>query len=196
MLTSLPRLLIERVYEHRARWATRRLLRLIRPGDSVIDIGAGDCRVDRLLQRRGQCVVTPVDVEDFNRTELTLQIFDGKRLPFDDDTFDVGLFLFVLHHAQDVASVLAEARRVCRRHVIVFEDIIVTWRDRKTFRWFHRWLTWSEKIGYPFREWTPDEWTKLAESVGLKEESRNELGRDIGPIASRHIAFVWRKTEA
>lgn len=184
---------IDRVYEHRARWAARRILPFLKENDTVIDIGAGDCRVDEILQRRGKVVVTPVDVEDFNRSSLKVLLFDGKHLPFPDDHFDVALFLFVLHHAEDVEAVLAEARRVTRRAVIVFEDLNKNWWDRFTFRMFHKWLKVSEKIEYPFREWTPDQWTVLANKVGLKEQSRQPLGRDIGIIASRHLAFEWVK---
>ena len=183
----------DRVYEHRARWAARILIPWVRPGDRVLDIGAGDCRVDVVLKAKIACEVTPVDILDYNRTNLPLTIFDGKRLPFADDSFDVGLFLFVLHHVEDVDACLAEARRVCRRHVIAFEDLNVTWWDRRTFRGFHIWLDWAEKIDKPFREWTPSQWTDLATRTGLREVWQQPLGRSLGPIASRHVGFVWEK---
>ena len=84
----------------------------IKPSDRILDVGAGDCRLDVLLQKKVGCEVVPVDVEDFNETQLALTIFDGKRLPFPDDSFDAVLLIFVLHHAEDAQAVLAEARRV------------------------------------------------------------------------------------
>jgi len=135
----------------------------------------------------------PVDVEDYNRTPLELTLFDGRELPFADASFDIVLLLFVLHHAEDARAVLREATRVCRRHVIVFEDVNLTWLDRLVFRGFHRLLAWSEKIPRPHREWTPAQWQRLARQTGLSERATEPLGRQLGPLASRHIAFIWEK---
>jgi len=185
-----------RIYQHRARWTARRLGPWIQPADHVLDVGAGDCRLAELLTHKVGCRVTPVDVADYNKTSLPLTRFDGRRLPFDDDSFDVVLLIFVLHHAADPRSVLEEARRVCRRHVIVFEDINVNFWDRWVFRGFHRWLEWSQKIPRPFHEWQPDRWSQLAREVGLREAERTPIGRQLGYLASRHVAFLWEKTGA
>ena len=190
------RQVIRPIYEHRARWTYRRLRKWIRPEDRVLDIGAGDCRVDELLQRKTGCQVTPVDVEDFNTTALPLVMFDGTRLPFDDQSFDVALIVFVLHHAEDPRAVLAEARRVTRRHVIVFEDVNQTGWDRWTFRGFHRLLEWSERISLPHHELSPEQWSALAAEVGFAEDWRGHVGRQLSYLASRHVQFVWNARHA
>ncbi|MGD0140548.1 MAG: methyltransferase domain-containing protein [Tepidisphaeraceae bacterium] len=183
-----------RVYAHRARWTARHLARFIKPTDRVLDIGAGDCRLVVRLQKTVGCQVVPVDVEDFNVTDVPLTLFDGRRLPFPDDSFDVVLLIFVLHHAEDAKAILTEARRVCRRRVIVFEDVTSNFWDRFAFRTFHRWLAWSERISYPFREWKPAQWSELAGSLGFRVESIDILGRQLGAFSCRHVAFVWNKT--
>jgi ubiquinone/menaquinone biosynthesis C-methylase UbiE len=185
-----------RVYGHRCRWTARKLMPFIKSTDRILDVGAGDCRLDVLLKKKIGCEVVPVDVEDFNETDLPLTIFDGKRLPFADDSFDVVLLIFVLHHAEDARQVLEEARRVSRRSIIVFEDVTSNWWDRMVFRGFHHWLAWSEKISYPFREWRPSQWTVLATSLGLREESNDIVGRQLGAFSCRHVVFEWRKTAA
>jgi SAM-dependent methyltransferase len=184
---------VERVYEHRARWTARRVRPLVRLGDRVLDVGAGDCRLDLLLKRDPGCDVVPVDVADCNRTDLPLTIFDGRRLPFPDDSFDVALLVFVLHHAEDPRAVLMEARRVSRRQVIVFEDVNVTWRDRLLFRGFHRWAEWSQNLTYPHHEWPPARWSELAADVGLRERWSGLVGRQLGHLASRNVLFDWEK---
>jgi ubiquinone/menaquinone biosynthesis C-methylase UbiE len=186
----------KRVYGHRARWTQRHLMPYIRPADSVLDVGAGDCRLAALLQRKIGCKVTPVDVEDFNQTDLPLTLFDGEHLPFGDNTFDVVLLIFVLHHAKDARPVLDEARRVSRRSVIVFEDVTSSVWDRMMFRGFHRWLDWSEKISYPYREWQPPQWTELAQSLGLKQVSATPTDRQLGMFSCRHVIFEWAKPQS
>jgi len=186
----------KKVYAHRARWTARHLRSFIKRENRVLDIGAGDCRLAKLLVKRIGCEVVPVDVEDFNDTDLPLTLFDGKRLPFDDDSFDVVLLIFVLHHAEDVKACLEEARRVARQSVVVFEDVTTGLWDRFVFRTFHHWLAWSEKISYPYREWRPAQWTELAKSLELSQAAAIPLGRQLGMFSCRHVAFEWRKTPA
>jgi ubiquinone/menaquinone biosynthesis C-methylase UbiE len=186
----------KKIYLHRARWTARYLRRFIARENSVLDIGAGDCRLAEFLQRRIGCEVVPVDVEDFNETDLPLTLFDGKRLPFDDDSFDVVLLIFVLHHAEDAKACLEEARRVARERVIVFEDITTNIWDRFMFRIFHRWLARWEGISYPYREWSQSQWTELARSLELNETARVPLGRQLWKFSCRHVAFEWRKALA
>jgi ubiquinone/menaquinone biosynthesis C-methylase UbiE len=185
-----------RVYGHRSRWTARKLAQFISSTDRVLDVGAGDCRLSVLLKKKVGCEVVPVDVEDFNETDLALTIFDGKKLPFPDDSFDAVLLIFVLHHAEDAKAVLEEARRVSRKRVIVFEDVTSNIWDRMMFRGFHHWLAWSEKISFPFREWRPKQWTELAKSLGMGEQWSGIVGRQLGAFGCRHVAFVWTKSPA
>jgi ubiquinone/menaquinone biosynthesis C-methylase UbiE len=196
MANSLVADIRRRVYGHRCRWTARKLMPFIKPSDRILDVGAGDCRLDVLLQKKVGCEVVPVDVEDFNETQLPLTMFDGKRLPFPDDSFDAVLLIFVLHHAEDAKAVLEEARRVSRKSVIVFEDVTSNFWDRLVFRGFHHWLAWSEKISYPFREWRPSQWSQLAEGLGLREEWSGIVGRQLGALSCRHVVFEWKKTTA
>jgi ubiquinone/menaquinone biosynthesis C-methylase UbiE len=196
MANSMVADIRRRVYGHRCRWTARKLMPFVKPTDRILDVGAGDCRLDVLLEKKVGCEVVPVDVEDFNETELPLTMFDGKRLPFPDDSFDAVLLIFVLHHAEDAHAVLAEARRVSRKSVIVFEDVTSNFWDRMMFRGFHHWLAWSEKISYPFREWRPLQWTQLATSLGMSEKWSGIVGRQLGAFSCRHVVFVWEKTAA
>ena len=184
----------DKAYEHRARWTHRRLVPYIKRREHVLDIGAGDCRLDLLLKERSRCNVVSLDVEDYNKTELPLTLFDGKRIPFADGSFDVVLLIFVLHHTQDPAEILKEAKRVSRRRVIVFEDVNKNFGDRLMFRSFHKWLAWSEKIPFPYHVWSPDRWSELATGLGFCEYFKGVIGRQLGWLGARHVAFVWDKT--
>jgi len=58
-----------------------------------------------------------------NLTELPFKMFNGKELPYPDNSFDVCLFIGVLHHVENQDKLLKEARRVARKKIIIFEDI-------------------------------------------------------------------------
>jgi 2-polyprenyl-3-methyl-5-hydroxy-6-metoxy-1,4-benzoquinol methylase len=90
--------------------------------DRVLDVGAGNCILCQELGRRGHDV-TPVDVTNLSFVDEIVPVaYDGKTLPFADDSFDVALVITVLHHAPDPDAVLAEVSRVARR-IIVIEEI-------------------------------------------------------------------------
>lgn len=94
----------------------------LRPGLSVLDIGCGSGLLAVELARWSGCSVTGLDVGDSRVAPIPLQIFDGRRIPMPSLSVDAVLLSFVLHHAADPAGLLAEALRVSREVVLVFED--------------------------------------------------------------------------
>lgn len=120
------------------RWRSRRKARWIRalvPSSSdqlrILDLGAGEGYVGEALARQlGGCLVL-ADVVNFNRTAQPLIVYDGRKLPFEDDAFDLTLLYFVLHHAEDAEQVLREALRVTRGRVVVVESTYKTEGERR-----------------------------------------------------------------
>jgi ubiquinone/menaquinone biosynthesis C-methylase UbiE len=94
----------------------------VEDGQRVLDLGAGTGWVGKRLVERKGCDVSLVDVLDCNETDLPLTVYDGKKIPFDDKTFDVVTLVFVLHHAVNQEEILTEAARVARRKIILVED--------------------------------------------------------------------------
>lgn len=71
------------------------------------------------------CPEEAVAVAADTNPAATYQAYDGTRLPFDDDSFDLAFAICVLHHVEPVdrAAFVAEAARVVRPGglVAVFE---------------------------------------------------------------------------
>jgi ubiquinone/menaquinone biosynthesis C-methylase UbiE len=87
-----------------------------------LEIGAGNGLVAHMLQRQSGASFTLLDVVDYNRTTLELHLYDGRSLPFPDNSFDLTLLIFVLHHNPDPRPVLREALRVARDGVLLVEN--------------------------------------------------------------------------
>lgn len=106
---------------------------MLRPEDNILDIGSGNGLVSFLLREKG-FNTTPIDIHYGNYDASVKPIlYDGKKLPFADKTFDTGMILTVLHHVEDPDSMLKEAARVCK-HLIIMEDIYkTTFRKYLTF---------------------------------------------------------------
>jgi 2-polyprenyl-3-methyl-5-hydroxy-6-metoxy-1,4-benzoquinol methylase len=55
---------------------------------------------------------------------LPIELFDGETLPARNASCDIVMFNSVLHHAAEKAvSLLSEAARVARRHILIIEDL-------------------------------------------------------------------------
>ncbi len=57
-------------------------------------------------------------------------IYDGTRIPFDDNEFDAVVVAYVLHHAKDVSYLFKEINRVSRSKIIVIEETYQTFLQK------------------------------------------------------------------
>jgi SAM-dependent methyltransferase len=88
------------------------------PGRRLADIGGGTGNYALALQREGwDPVVVDRSPEMLARAAakgLETVEADAQRLPFEDESFDAAAMLSMLHHVDDQAAALAEARRILR----------------------------------------------------------------------------------
>ena len=160
----------------------------------ILDVGAGEGYVGEALSQRLGADVELIDVADFRpaRMSLPLRIFDGRILPYDDDSFDVIVLSFVLHHTEDPALILSECHRVSRGQVIVLESVyggplhrrFLRWADRLTNRIRSSGLMRAQEENLHFR--SESEWRALFDSLGYSVTSAAHEGR----LVHRQILFV------
>jgi cyclopropane fatty-acyl-phospholipid synthase-like methyltransferase len=96
----------------------------VRAGDAVLDIGCGWGYVTAALARQYPDT-WGIDIVDVRRAAFEqFALYDGVKIGFPDRRFDVVVLAFVLHHVPNELKpeLLAEARRVCNRTVVVIED--------------------------------------------------------------------------
>lgn len=163
-------------YFGRRWWAPAEFGRIeafVNRGDRVLDIGSGGGWTGELLKEKKGTEVILLDVQDFNQTKLPLLLYDGKRIPLGDDSFDTALLLFVLHHCEYPVQVLREAMRVSRR-VIILED---TFRNRiekivtcanDTVTNLPSFFISKEGMNLPFHFKKTSEWKNVFEELGMK----------------------------
>lgn len=153
----------------------------------ILDIGMGaGCNLCYLKQRGHK--VTGVDVADLSiYDDLKPVIYDGNRLPFRKDEFEVALLIHVLHHCQSPQAVLAEAKRVAKR-VIFIEDTYRNWLERL-------WVSGHDQIGnwefkdHPYQ--TMEQWRRfIAAKKWRVVEAKSWWEINFSPFGSRYCLFV------
>lgn len=102
---------------------------------TVLDIGCGDGTIGGLLgRRRPDLVIEGVEVVPRPTCQIPCRAFDGTQLPFGDRSFDVCLFVDVLHHTTDLTQLLREAARVSRSYVVLKDHLSENSFDHATLR--------------------------------------------------------------
>lgn len=107
------------------KWITNKLSTVVphlNQEDRILDIGAGNGMITQHLRQQG-FNSTPLDVANLSiLPEVETIVYDGLNMPFESQSFDVGLLLTILHHTPDPIPVLKEAARVCK-HLVIIEDV-------------------------------------------------------------------------
>ncbi|MFG0274624.1 MAG: class I SAM-dependent methyltransferase [Phycisphaerales bacterium] len=159
------------VYAARLRELVRRITPRLHSGDRVLDVGCGEGTLGKAIMDAASCP-SDVRVEGLERfarggEPIPVTAYEGGRMPFDDDAFDVVIVADVLHHEEDPDALLRECGRVARRLVIVKDHQIsgVLARPRICL------IDWAANAPYGvrclFRYNTPSAWTETHRRLGF-----------------------------
>jgi SAM-dependent methyltransferase len=142
----------------------------------VLDLGcgAGDS-VDMFRSVDPEATWVGVDIEDSpevserTRSDADFVTFDGRRLPFDDGSFELVYCKQVLEHVEHPRELLAEATRVLEPggHLAGSTSQLEAFHSRSTLNW------------------TPYGFTRLAEDAGLDV-------MELRPVIDGFTLVAWR----
>jgi SAM-dependent methyltransferase len=160
------------VFRRRARILAEILSTQIPHGASVLDVGCGDGTIsDLVMKMRPDLSIQGVEVMARPDCKINCTLFDGTLLPFPDTSFDVCVFVDVLHHSRDLRGLLHEANRVSRDFVLLKDHLSENLFDRVTLG-FMDWVgnrPYGVHLAYDFQ--SRAEWLAHFRECGLGEES-------------------------
>lgn len=144
----------------------------IPPDASVLDIGCGDGTIGSLIaQQRPDVSIQGVEFLVRPECKIECSLFDGCTVPFADASFDVCLFVDVLHHTQDPAVLLREATRVSRSLVLIKDHLDENFVDNATLR-FMDWVgNRPHGVVLTYNYQSRRQWVKHFSKCGLREVS-------------------------
>lgn len=180
--------IVYRILKSRAKDLTNMVLPYLNKGDLILDIGPASCTVTEALIQQG-LKVFPLDVENFSIVDTVLPtLYDGDRMPFKDDQFDASLILFVLHHTPDPVKVLAEAKRVSKK-IIILEDIVTSPAHKSLTAALDSLMN-LEFYNQPHTNKSDDEWRSIFDNLGLKLLAQEYKS---SAVVMRHALYFLEK---
>ena len=137
----------------------------LRSGDKILDIGSGNCLLTKRLRELGYNI-TPIDIVNKSKVkDIQPAIYDGKYIPFSNNSFNLSLLITVLHHTNDPIGILREATRVSNR-IIIMEDVYENAVQKYLTSLMDSILNF-EFIGHPHSNKTKDAWLEIFNNLNL-----------------------------
>jgi SAM-dependent methyltransferase len=166
------------VASRRVRVLASLLSELIPQNSNVLDVGSGDGLLALCISRiRPDVTILGVDVLVRERTHIRVEPFDGAVLPYSDESFDVVLFVDVLHHTTNQIALLSDASRVTSDAVIVKDHLLEGFAAGSTLAFMDRTGNERHGVALPYQYLTRNEWFRAFTASGLRPETwRTKLG--------------------
>jgi len=159
------------VLSRRAERLASLLAQVIPPNSSVLDVGSGDGRIDvLLLKQRADLKVQGVEVTTRTQTEFPVTYFDGASLPFERQSFDIVMFVDVLHHTADPMVLLREAVRVARKGIVLKDHVLQGVLSGTRLRFMDYVGNARHGVALPFNYWTLEQWSEAEAQLGLRQK--------------------------
>lgn len=89
---------------------------------TILDVGCGTGNIAALLAKQFALEVQGIDIKTPAQSIIPFRLFNGKTIPFQDNSFDLVMLIDVLHHIKgrpNRQQLLKECLRVAKRSIII-----------------------------------------------------------------------------
>lgn len=159
----------------------------------ILDIGLGDGTIAKQISLDCNADITGIDVIDYNKTDIPLTIYDGKKINFKDSSFDTVLIIVTLHHTEDPEQVIREAKRLAKNNIIIFEDVCNTKIQKLITSLYDFIMNIRHSVTTPFNFKSEKEWLQIFNNLNLKIEKTAKYPFNPWYCPTDTTLFVLRK---
>ncbi len=162
------------IFGRRVGVLTRHLAELMPKDAKTLDVGCGDGTIAHLLmQSRPDLTISGIDVLVRPQTHIPVVQFDGRHIPYEDDSFDAVMFVDVLHHTEDPLVLLREAARVARSAIVIKDHTMNGWLAEPTLRLMDYVGNAQHGVVLPYNYWPLSDGTRHSPGSGSNLRSGN-----------------------
>lgn len=156
------------VHGRRVHQLSKLLAQLIPQNAKILDIGCGDGLVSHLIvQARPDVEIKGIDVLVRSQTYIPVSRFDGHVIPYNDESFDVVMFVDVLHHTEDPMILLREAVRVACKAIVLKDHTCNGLLAGPTLRFMDQVGNERHGVVLPYNYWPQQKWFESFDTLGL-----------------------------
>lgn len=168
-MSAIDQLHNKYVHSRRVVKLSKHLAALIPMKSSLLDVGCGDGLIASLITKEREDIkVNGVDVLIREKNYFSIDKFDGEHLPYSDKSFDIVMFVDVLHHTKDANILLSEATRVARKYIILKDHTRNTFWSGLTLRFMDYVGNAKYGVNLPYNYWSKQQWDEALDKLNLK----------------------------
>jgi SAM-dependent methyltransferase len=194
--------LLERIHggyvgTRRSRVLSDHFAELIPRNARLLDVGCGDGLLAcMIIRKRPDIALRGIDVLVREQTYIPVTAFDGRVIPYADASFDVVMFVDVLHHTADPIILLREAVRVARKALVIKDHTRNGFLAGPTLRLMDWFGNARHGVALPYNYWSQEKWFKAWETldltIGVWEKMLGLYPRPAGWLFERSLHFIAR----
>lgn len=167
----------------RSRMVIKAIAPFISNSSKVLDIGCGNGVISHEVQKFFNCKLIGTDILEYSEKNIIFKkMLKDDKLDFNNNEFDIGLFIEVLHHMpfETQLKLIKDALRICPK-VLIFEvesTLLAKGADYLVNQLHNR------EMNIPFTFRKKNEWLRLFEENNIRCES-------YGVTKPHLLRFFW-----
>lgn len=183
-------------------WKTNILSEYFKDKEKILDFGCGDLSLSKSLKKIYPFLeITGVDVTNFPKRSKNIKfiIYDGKTLPFKNNSFDTVIAFYVFHHSENAFSSFEECVRVAKYRIIFIESVY-RYRFELPFMKMMDWIynkVKPESIPLSYQFFSYGNWIKVFAKHQLRIVSSKKIKQvflpSFFPIGASYVFEVFKK---
>lgn len=157
------------IFPRRIRALSRLISNAVHLNATILDVGCGSGELSHVvMQERQDLKISGLEVQVRPHTLIPVAGYDGQSLPYEDKSFDVVMFIDVLHHTNNAFQILAEAKRVSRKQVVIKDHLCEDVCDLKILQFMDRVGNDRFEVASPGNYWSRKGWDSCLSELDLK----------------------------
>ena len=177
----------------RWKYLTDRLFPYLNESYSILDVGASCGRLSNELSKNlPKSKFVGIDTNLQPDVLIPIKKYDGRHIPYPDNSFDCVMLIDVLHHDAKPEKVLKEAKRVSKKHILIKDHY---WENHIDYYL----LKYADYIGnkpydiiLPYQFLNISQWQKLIDKTKLSVR-RTETFKYNLVDPCKHIIYLFEK---
>lgn len=157
------------VYRRRVQVLADHLTALLPEKATLLDVGCGDGLLTQMIvNRRQDTDAQGIDVLLRQNAHIKIIQFNGEVIPHPPKSFDVVMFVDVLHHTENPLTLLREAIRVARKRIFIKDHTLKGFFAYPILCFMDHIGNVRHRVHLPYNYWTESKWRDTFQNLGLK----------------------------